>query len=41
MRRRVPSGFNWTLTRGLLSDAENRTVKYETPEDGAAVRRNV
>jgi hypothetical protein len=28
------------VKRGLLTDAEDRTVKYETPEDGADVRRN-
>jgi hypothetical protein len=28
------------VTRGLLTDADNRTVQYGTREDGAAVRRN-
>jgi len=28
------------VKRGLLTDAEDRTVKYETPEDGTDVRRN-
>jgi hypothetical protein len=28
------------VKRGLHTDTENRTVKYETPEEGADVRRN-
>jgi hypothetical protein len=40
---RQPTVNTWSdvlVKRRLVTDAEDRTIKYETPEDGADVRRN-